>query len=271
MALYWHPFLAELLRQDYGSRLIVEEEVPLGDMPLRADLLLIRRDPAVSLPFPFDGLGPYTLVEYKSPDDTATYDDLVKLEIYGLLYALREGIVARSDVTLWLVASRFHRQMSRPGGATLVGMQHLGSGVERGVLDGFPTAFIDLRTLPVEPATLPLLMVARGPQEQQLVEFLIDHFRAYPRHVRLLRELHADMLREVLAMRQLTPEQIGLNYRALLDLIGEERAIDLIGEERLIADLMRRKGADWMRAALARLDQRPDAPVGEDEADASTL
>ena len=61
MALYWHPFLAELLRHDYGDRLIVEEEVVLGDMPLKADLLLIRRDPTVALPFPFDLLGERTL------------------------------------------------------------------------------------------------------------------------------------------------------------------------------------------------------------------
>jgi hypothetical protein len=96
MALYWHPFLAELLRHDYGDRLIVEEEVVLGDMPLKADLLLIRRDPTVTLPFPFDLLGERTLVEYKSPDDAATQADLVKLEIYGLLYTRREGI-AQAD------------------------------------------------------------------------------------------------------------------------------------------------------------------------------
>src|SRR6266487_2641015 len=64
--------------------------VVLGDMPLKADLLLIRRDPTVVLPFPFDLLGERTLVEYKSPDDAATQADLVKLEIYGLLYAWRE-------------------------------------------------------------------------------------------------------------------------------------------------------------------------------------
>ena len=85
-----------------------------------------------------------------------------------------------------------------------------------------------------EPETLSLLMVAKGPQERELVEFLVDHFREYPQHVQLLRELHVETLREVLRMRQLTPEQIGIDYRALLDLIGEERAIDLIGEERAI-------------------------------------
>src|SRR6266516_2117395 len=83
----------------------------------------------------------------------------------------------------------------------------------------------------------------------------------YPWHVRFLRELHVQTLREVLRMRQLTPEQIGIEYRALLDLIGEERVVDLIeeewvvdligeervvdliGEERLVEDLLRRKGA----------------------------
>jgi hypothetical protein len=80
-------------------------------------------------------------------------------------------------------------------------------------------------------------------------------------------------LREVLRMRQLTPEQIGIEYRALLDLIGEERAIDLIGEERaidligeervvdligeerLVEDLLRRKGAQWLRAIIERSAQ----------------
>ena len=79
MTVYGHPFLAELLRHDYGDRLIIEEEVPLGEMSLKADLLLIRRDPAVALPFPFCFLGERTLVEFKGPDDTAGQEDLVQL------------------------------------------------------------------------------------------------------------------------------------------------------------------------------------------------
>ena len=127
----------------------------------------------------------------------------------------------------------------------------------------FPTLFIDLHRLPVQPETLSLLMVAKGPQERELVEFLVDHFREYPQHVQLLRELHVETLREVLRMRQLTPEQIGIDYRALLDLIGEERAIDLIGEERAIEDIVRRKGEQWVRAALERLTKKP-ATSGEE-------
>lgn len=79
-------------------------------------------------------------------------------------------------------------------------------------------------------------------------------------------------------MKQLTPEQIGLDYRALLDLIGEERIVDLVGAERLIefvgaerlvAALLRRKGAQWLRTAIERGPQQPDTP-GEPQAPAGS-
>ena len=125
MALYWHPYLAELLRQDYGNRLDIEEEVSLGDMPLRANL----------------------------------------------------------------------------------------------------------SQLPIAPESLPLLLVSKGPKERELAAFLVDHFQEYPQHLQWLQELHVQPLPEVLAMKNLTPEQIGLDFEALLDLIGKEQALDLIDQE----------------------------------------
>ncbi len=127
----------------------------------------------------------------------------------------------------------------------------MGVGVQGGTLDGFPTFFIDLARLPFRPEALPLLMVAKGTREREMVEFLIDHFHEYPQHVRFLRELHVQTLREVLRMKQLTPEQIGIDYRALLDLIGEEQ---------VVKELVRRKGTQWLRAMLERLAQQRDTP-----------
>lgn len=260
MALSWHPYLAELLRQDYGDRLIIEEEVSLGDMPLRADLLLIRRAPDMSLPFPFSLLGERTLVEYKSPEDAATHEDLVRLEIYGLLYAQREGLASRQELTLWLLASHFRRQVSRRDGAYLSEAQAMGSGVRLGRVDGFPTCLIDLSQLPIASEALPLLLVAKGPQERALVTFLVEHSEAYPQHLRWLQELHVQQLREVLAMKKLTAEQIGLDYEALLALIGEERALDLIDREHILDNLLRRQGEQWLREQLERRTQPPEAP-----------
>ncbi len=79
-------------------------------------------------------------------------------------------------------------------------------------------------------------------------------------------------------MRQLTPEQIGIDYEALLrllgeeramKLIGEERAIDLIGEEQVVEDLVRRKGEQWLREMLERVTKKPDAD-GEPQPPAPT-
>jgi hypothetical protein len=67
MAIYWHPFLTQFLRQDYSSLLDIEDEVNLGDMPLRIDFLIIPRYPVVELPYPFCYFGQRTLASYKGP------------------------------------------------------------------------------------------------------------------------------------------------------------------------------------------------------------
>ncbi len=144
MALYWHPFLAEMLRLRYSDRLIIRDKLPLGDLPLEADLLLIRRDPAVVLPYPLQFLGQQTLIEYKSPDDTADQAALAQLEIYGMLYCRREGLTRRRDLTLWLMASQIAGNVSQADRAELVNLQSVGPGVSYGMLDGFPTYLIDV-------------------------------------------------------------------------------------------------------------------------------
>jgi hypothetical protein len=38
MALYWHPFLAEMLRLSYSDQLDIREQIALGDLPSAAPL-----------------------------------------------------------------------------------------------------------------------------------------------------------------------------------------------------------------------------------------
>ncbi len=87
-------------------------------------------------------------------------------------------------------------------------------------------------------------------------------------------------------MKKLTPEQIGLDFEALLALIGKERALDLIdeeqvlehllrrqgeeqvlehllrrqGEEQVLENLLRRQGEPWLREQLERRAQSSDEP-----------
>ena len=234
MARYWHPYLADLLRRHCGQVLEVQETVTLGDLPLEADLLLIRRDPAQELPFPYNFLGQYTLVEYKSPDDTADQAALVQLESYGLLWLQRARQIQRSGLTLWLVASRISQNVSTAGGAEVVQTAALGPGLLGGRLDGFPICLVDLQELPFTPATLPLHMVSRGKQERALVEYLVEQHEQHPQDLDVLQRLHPRALVEVLHMRNLSAEQIGLDCQALLELIGKEQALNLIGKEQAL-------------------------------------
>ena len=74
MAVYFRPKLAHFLRQDCAEKLDVRDEVPLGEMPLRLDLLIIRRDPDANLPFPMCHLGapPWPGSTGRTPRQTTT-------------------------------------------------------------------------------------------------------------------------------------------------------------------------------------------------------
>jgi hypothetical protein len=101
-------------------------------------------------------------------------ESLVQLLTYARLYQQRESIWQRRDLTLWLLANEFADNILLPGGANIADIQEIGIGARGGTLDGFPVFLIDLGVLPVNVATLPLVMAAKGTNEQALVEFLLS-------------------------------------------------------------------------------------------------
>jgi hypothetical protein len=76
------------------------------------------------------------------------------------------------------------------------------------------------------------------------VEYVIDHRQEEPLAMQLVQRLHAQALVEVLRMRNLTPEQLGLDYQALLELIGRERALELIGPTQALEMIGRQQALD---------------------------
>jgi hypothetical protein len=82
----WHPLLARLLDFALSSAYAVQTEVLVGKMPLRVDILLIRREKgelsevrrrevAALLPL----LNRFTLIEFKSPTDSLERGDFAQL------------------------------------------------------------------------------------------------------------------------------------------------------------------------------------------------
>ncbi len=79
----WHPLLARLLDYALSSAYAVQTEVLVGKMPLRVDILLVRREKGelseakrreVSALLPL--LNRFTLIEFKGPTDALEPGDL---------------------------------------------------------------------------------------------------------------------------------------------------------------------------------------------------
>ena len=109
---WWHPLLARLMDHLLSTAYTVQEEVSIGILPLRVDILLIRREDgqlpeaarrelSVLLPL----LNKYTLVEFKAPSDSARAGDAAQLFGYSFIWhgQQTERLLAQ-DVSLILLA-----------------------------------------------------------------------------------------------------------------------------------------------------------------------
>ena len=111
----WHLAFANLIQRRAPPNFEVQSEVRLTIEPQRADMLLLRRvgversdDQALVLRALWSRLGLVTVLEYKSPVDSAFRPgDLLRLMGYGFLYdtAHLDALPKREDLTLVLVVA----------------------------------------------------------------------------------------------------------------------------------------------------------------------
>ena len=147
--LAWHPAFASSVQLDllrFGGMLEYETEHELNRQPLRIDLVVVRKDPALSIERGYaSAFRGHNLLEYKSEQDSLTMDDLFKTVAYGCLYKAYgtcAGPVRHDDVTLTLV------RRTRPSGL-LADLESAGfpiEGPEPGIYDvrglQFPTRVV---------------------------------------------------------------------------------------------------------------------------------
>jgi hypothetical protein len=105
---WWHPLLARLLDYELATGYAVRDEVLVGKLPLRVDILLIRReagqvseagrrDLSVLVPL----LNRFTLIEFKGPTDTLEPGDLAQLAGCAFLWHSQQAeLVPQADVSL---------------------------------------------------------------------------------------------------------------------------------------------------------------------------
>ena len=254
MAIQWHPLLAQFLRHSLSNQIQIQDSIPLGQMPLEMDLLFQPSVPIQSLPYPYNHLGQPTIGEFKGAGDTANWATIAQIESYACLYQMQQKIVDRNQITLWVIASKFASNFSLYIDDSIP----IAPGVQRGTLAHFPIYQIDLATLPITPATLPLLMVYKGnlAREREIVRALVEHYHELGEMRNFISILHPQAIKEVLAEMNLeslrgfdldlpailelfSPEQIieNIGLEKFIETIGLEKTIETIGWEKIIQNL----------------------------------
>jgi hypothetical protein len=114
-ALNWHPAFFQAIQvelYDYRSSLEFKCEYQLTSEPLRIDLLIIKKpenvtiDKNIAAIFRSDNL-----LEYKSPEDSISVKDFLKVYAYAALYAAISPDVDLSGVTLTFAGNRRPRKL----------------------------------------------------------------------------------------------------------------------------------------------------------------
>ncbi len=109
----WHYLLAEVMQYLIDdSHLEIHPFEKLGTLPLEADIILLRKkvdeDLAAlhpELDFLMRHLGRYTVVEYKSPKDRLTHEDLDTVRAYAMLCKRKFELAKDSDVRIAMLYS----------------------------------------------------------------------------------------------------------------------------------------------------------------------
>ncbi|MGH7202361.1 MAG: hypothetical protein ACREJB_17280, partial [Planctomycetaceae bacterium] len=117
MRTWWHPLLVGLLDWELGDAYEVRGEVNVGTAPLRADIVLIRRESGElpesarrDLRILVERLNRWTLIEFKGPTDALDRFDLDRLLGVAYLFCSQQPKPIRSsDLSLIVLAPRLNR------------------------------------------------------------------------------------------------------------------------------------------------------------------
>ncbi len=152
----WHPAFCsaiELELREDKRILEYEREHNLGKMPLRVDLLVIKKEPGQTIK---NEIGKFfrgnNILEYKSPDDGVNIDTFYKVLSYACLYKAETGKVDEiqdTDITISLIREGKPEKLLRQLSAKYV-VEEAGRGIYRVDRMLFPLQIVTTRELDPE-------------------------------------------------------------------------------------------------------------------------
>ncbi len=281
----WHPLFAHLLGLLIKDFYEVHTEVPVSDLPRRADLLLIHRHPGQQPNFRglWSNLNDWNILEFKGPTDSAEEEDLELLMHVGtgVTYRLNEQRYERQEarlenrqVSLWYLAPVL--------GETFLGhartrmyLEYQTGGLWRGSSWGHTIWLLAYRDAPVEADTIPLHLLDLDPAgaPAALGEVVLGTEELLQRFSKWLSTLQPELWKEIRQMASTSKRDSIIDWQAVgefadlgeavrllppekvIQILGVERAIKAMGAEQALDGLLATVSREQLREMLRRRDK----------------
>ncbi len=243
----WHPLFADLLRPLLERSFEVRTNMPVGDLPRAADLVLLRRTSSVGPPFLglWRWLTAWNILEFKGPSVSARLADLDLLAELGLGIHRRlnderrkqgQRLVGRAQVSFWYLANHLGRRFLAGARDLLGDLEPLGPGVWRVEHLGRAIILVSNRDVPVEHDSVPVHLLVHEPLDA--TRLLAQEVTSRPELWRLygpwLATLFPQLWEEVRQMARRASQQLIIDFRPIVDKVGLDVFIRQLGLERMI-------------------------------------
>jgi hypothetical protein len=269
----WHPLFAQLLRPHVERYYEVRTNVPVGDLPREADIVLLRRRGIGPLPFTglWRELATWNVLEFKGPTVTPRPRDLALLLEVGLGIARRLNTerprpLPEREVAFWYLANRLGDRFREDAERRLGRLEAVGTGIWRAYVLGHPCLLVSTVDLPVDEDSLPLHVIGAEPEslERKVGEYVAGEHKRLSAYGDVFAALHPRTWKELQAMAKSRREKLEFDIRPAVELLGLPEVIRQIGLDELLKQAKARDiVAHLPRAKREELKRLLEVPEGE--------
>jgi hypothetical protein len=246
----WHPIFAYLLRQALQDYYDMQTNVPVGDVPREADIIVLRRASDRKPPFRtlWKHLSRWNILEFKGRSESARVADIDLLVEVGLGIHRRlqekepDAKVPRGEVSFWYLTNHLGKRFLRDVIELTGELEAVGPGLWRGGMLGRPLWLVSNVSLVLDEETAPARVVS-GQSDRDTLELakeIMANDEIWQRYRAWLLLLYPHLRKEFRLMatkRKKGDIDLGANLRLLIHEMGPQELMESGLARQLLTDL----------------------------------